>query len=347
MENKKFKFSQLLTKRQFMVVGATFVIALSLLIYLFFTPFGSSSEKVRYVIPTGTSFSKVVSDLKVLGVVGNETLAKIAGMIYGLDKRLKPGLFFLPKSVSYTELMEILSSDDHEKPVTFELYNGITINGIANRAKQIKLKAADSLAILLRDTVYAKALGVEKGNFEGYLLPVNLQVFMSSYATEIIQQLFQEQRKVLSGKVMEDINKGEYTIHEILTLASIISRESKYSDEMPRVSGVYHNRLKKGMKLQADPTVQYALPALKNRITNADLKIDSPYNTYKYAGLPPGPIGNPGKDAILAAVYPESHKYLFFVAGKEGRHLFSENYTQHQIYAREYHKWLDSLKITQ
>lgn len=323
------------------------MISFFILVYLFFTPFSSSSEKVRYVISEGTSFSKVVTDLKNLGVVGNEILAKIAGVIYGLDKRLKPGLFFLPKSVSYTELMEILASDDHEKPMVFELYDGITINGIANRAKQFQLQAADSLAILLRDTGYAKQMGVEKGNFEGYLLPVNLQVFKSSYAAEIIQQLFQEQQRVLSGKVIEDINKSEYTRHEILTLASIISRESKYSDEMPRVSGVYHNRLKKGMKLQADPTVQYALPALKNRITNADLKIDSPYNTYKYEGLPPGPIGNPGKDAILAAVYPESHKYLYFVAGKGGRHLFSENYTQHQIYAREYHKWLDSLKITQ
>lgn len=323
------------------------MIAFFILIYLFFTPFTSSSEKIRYVIPTGTSFSKVVADLNEIGVVENVTLAKIAGMIYGLDKRLKPGLFFLPKSVNYTELMEILASDDHEKPIVFELYNGITINGIANRAKQFKLNAADSLAILLRDTAYAKRLGVEKGNFEGYLLPINIQVFKSSYASEIIEQLYREQRKVLSGKVLDDIHKGDYTLHEILTLASIISRESKYSDEMPRVSGVYHNRLKKGMKLQADPTVQYALPALKNRITNADLKIDSPYNTYKYSGLPPGPIGNPGKDAILAAVYPESHNYLFFVAGKEGRHLFSENYNQHQIYAREYHKWLDSLKITQ
>lgn len=330
-----------------MVVGATFFVVFFLLIYLFFTPFSSSSDKVRYVIPAGTTFSKVISDLEVMGVVGNETVAKIAGIIYGLDKRLKPGLFFLPKSVSYTELMEILASDDHEKPLEFELYNGITINGIANRAKQFKLKAADSLAILLRDTAYARRLGVEKGNFEGYLLPANIRIFQSSYATEIIELLFKAQQKVLSGKVLEDISKGEYTLHEILTLASIISRESKYSDEMPRVSGVYHNRLKKGMKLQADPTVQYALPALKNRITNADLKIDSPYNTYKYAGLPPGPIGNPGKEAILAAVYPESHKYLFFVAGKDGRHLFSENYSQHQIYAREYHRWLDSLKITQ
>jgi UPF0755 protein len=243
--------------------------------------------------------------------------------------------------------MEILASDDHEQPMIFELYNGITINGIANRAKQFKLNAADSLAILLRDTVYAASFGIKKGNFEGYLLPVNIEVFKSSFASEIIANLFALQQKVLSGKVLEDINKGNYTRHELLTLASIISRESRYSDEMPRVSGVYHNRLKKGMKLQADPTVQYALPALKNRITNADLKIDSPYNTYKYAGLPPGPIGNPSKEAILAAVYPENHKFLFFVAGKDGRHLFSEDYNQHQKYAREYHKWLDSLKITQ
>jgi Predicted periplasmic solute-binding protein len=145
---------------------------------------------------------------------------------------------------------------------------------------------------------------------------------------------------------MDDIEKQGMTKHQILTLASIIDREAKYFDEMPRISGVYHNRLKKKMKLQADPTVQYALDEPRSRITAEDLKVESPYNTYKYAGLPPGPIGNPSKEAILAAIYPEQNEYLFFVSNTKGRHIFTKTYEEHKFYAKRYREWLDSLKIS-
>ncbi len=347
MENQKIKFSGLLSKKQLISVGATFVVGLLILVALFFMPFSSSDEAIKFKVKEGTSFNKVLDDLEKEGIIGNKTLAKISGFLLGVDKKMRPGIYTIPQSISYTGLMSIFASDDFEKPVFFELYSGITINGIANRAKQLKLLSADSLALLLRDSAYARSKGIDANNFEGYLFPGTIEVYRSSSAKEILEQLFDLQAKIFSQQLIDDINKGSLSKHEILTLASIISRESRYTDEMPRVSGVYHNRLNKNMKLQADPTVQYALPELKNRITAKDLKVDSPYNTYKYAGLPPGPIGNPSKEAIYAAVYPEKHEYLFFVAGKEGRHIFSKTYEEHKKYAKEYHQWLDSLNITQ
>jgi len=133
-----------------------------------------------------------------------------------------------------------------------------------------------------------------------------------------------------------------YSTHEILTLASIIKGETNGVDEMKRISGVYHNRLKRGMKLQADPTVQYLLPDGWRRLLYEDLEIDSPYNTYKYAGLPPGPINNPGKNAILAALYPENNKYFYFVADGKGGHKFGKTHREHIRNVREYRRWIKS-----
>jgi UPF0755 protein len=133
-----------------------------------------------------------------------------------------------------------------------------------------------------------------------------------------------------------------YTPHQVLTMASIIDGETNKTEEMPVIAGVYYNRLRIGMRLQADPTVQYLIPGGWKRLIYDDLNIDSPYNTYKFAGLPPGPINNPGKEAIRAALYPQKHKYIFFVADGNGGHKFAESYTQHLRLVNEYREWLKS-----
>jgi UPF0755 protein len=133
------------------------------------------------------------------------------------------------------------------------------------------------------------------------------------------------------------------TQSEILTLASIVEAESNMDEERPKVAGVYWNRLKKKMRLEADPTVQYALGE-ERRLRFPDLDFDSPYNTYRHAGLPPGPINNPGKLSILAALYPEQHEYLFFVATGTGGHRFAKYYSDHQKNIRLYHRTRRELK---
>jgi len=130
------------------------------------------------------------------------------------------------------------------------------------------------------------------------------------------------------------------TKHEILTLASIVEAESNIFSEYKTISGVYHNRLEKGIALQADPTVQYLIRERKNKkVYLKDLEINSKFNTYKFPGLPPAPINNPGKDAIMAALYPENNKYLYFVADGTGRHNFSETFTEHSQNVLRYRQW--------
>jgi UPF0755 protein len=136
------------------------------------------------------------------------------------------------------------------------------------------------------------------------------------------------------------IEELDMSDNEVLTLASIIEGESNIVEEFAKISGVYHNRLKIGMALQADPTIQYLVRnKRKNKIYFKDLEIDSKYNTYKYAGLPPSPINNPGKDAIFAALYPEENNYYYFVADGTGGHIFAKNYAEHQKNVNEYRKW--------
>jgi len=154
-----------------------------------------------------------------------------------------------------------------------------------------------------------------------------------------MQEIFSE------PKVIERMKELHMNENQILTLASIIDGESNKVEEFKKISGVYHNRLRRGMLLQADPTIQYIVRHRRrkvNKIYYKDLTIDSPYNTYKYRGLPPSPINNPGKDAIMAALYPEKNNYLYFVADGSGGHVFSKTISQHLRNVQSYRGWRNS-----
>ena len=153
-------------------------------------------------------------------------------------------------------------------------------------------------------------------------------IFLKTYAEEDIINVLVNQFKYNYNKI-KDISNVKMGMLEVVTLASIIQGEAIYSDEMPIISSVYHNRLNRNMLLQADPTIQYILPEKPRRLYNKDLKIDNPYNTYKYKGLPPGPINNPGLSALIASINPHKTEYLYFVSNLEGRHTFSLNSRDH------------------
>jgi UPF0755 protein len=171
-------------------------------------------------------------------------------------------------------------------------------------------------------------------------MPGTYWFYQHSQAREIINQMVDHFHNFMADSLRQQAKKLGYSIHDVLTLASIVKGETNDVEEMPTIAGVYYNRLRIGMPLQADPTVQYAQPDGWKKLSYHDLKIDSPYNTYKYTGLPPGPINNPGKNAILAALYPDSNKYLYFVANGEGGHNFSKTYSQHLKKVRQYRRWL-------
>ncbi|MBN1639451.1 MAG: endolytic transglycosylase MltG, partial [Ignavibacteriales bacterium] len=188
---------------------------------------------------------------------------------------------------------------------------------------------------------FIQSLGLDVDDLEGYLLPETYYFYIDRNEEQVLKKLKEEMDKVFDDSARAQIENLGMTKHQILILASIIDGESNIIEEFKTISGVYHNRLKKKMLLQADPTVQYLIRNREDkRVRASDLALDSPYNTYKYIGLPPTPINNPGKAAILAALYPEQHDYYYFVADGTGGHKFAKTYSEHQIYVREYRRWL-------
>ncbi len=200
----------------------------------------------------------------------------------------------------------------------------------------------DSAAFVQKafDQSFVDSLGVNARSMEGYLFPDSYYVYERSSPSEIIGIFYNGFKKFMTDSLKARADSMGFSVHEVLTLASIVEGETNKTEEMPQIASVYLNRLKRGMKLEADPTIQYLQPNGWKRLLYKDLKIKSPYNTYLYAGLPPGPINNPGGKAILAVLYPADTDYLFFVANGEGGHNFSKTYSQHLRNVAKYRRWL-------
>jgi UPF0755 protein len=181
---------------------------------------------------------------------------------------------------------------------------------------------------LCKDFNFIHSLGVDAPSLEGFLFP-DTYILLKTYTEEDIIQILVNQFNYNINLIKKTSPTVNLNIREISTLASIIQGEAMFDDEMATISSVYNNRLKKRMLLQADPTIQYILPGKPRRLYNKHLKIDSPYNTYIYRGLPPGPINNPGFSALYAAVHPKKTNFLYFVADGKGRHIFTKTNEEH------------------
>ena len=187
-------------------------------------------------------------------------------------------------------------------------------------------------------TIIINSLKIESESLEGYLYPDTYFFYDGIDEESVIKRLVKEFQVFWSDSNIAMANNMNFSQHEILTLASIIEGEAIYDSERPVISAVYHNRLKKGMKLQADPTVQYVIKDGPRRLLNKDLRIKSPYNTYLYKGLPPGPINSPGFMSLHAALYPKENDYLYFVAKGDGYHTFSKNEKDHERAKRAFQR---------
>ena len=179
---------------------------------------------------------------------------------------------------------------------------------------------------------------IKSDSFEGYLFPDTYLLSEDVDAEGVIDKMVSEYNNNITPSMRKRMIELGLSEREVLTLASIIEGEAIYDSERPRISGVYHNRLKKRMRLQADPTIQYIIEDSPRRLLNKDLKIKSPYNTYLNYGLPPGPINNPGIESIKAALYPEQIDFLFFVARGDGYHTFTKTEKEHNIAKKEFQK---------
>ncbi len=344
-EKMKTGLKSLLSKKQWLIVIGFFLVILILLYYTFFTPnyFEGESPR-RFQVSKGETLDQVIENLYDQKIIPNKTNFKIAVYLYGAEKKIRAARYSIPNGLSYLELVEFFNSNDAEFLRTVVIHDGASLRWLASRLKN--QAAIDSAAFIsaAKDSALIDSLGIKAESLEGYLLPKQYDIYERSPAKEVVRILYSGLEEFITDSMIAHAKEMGYNLHQVLTLASIVEGETNKVEEMKTIAGVYYNRLKIGMRLQADPTIQYFQPNGWKRLLYSDLKVDHPYNTYRYAGLPPGPINNPGKDAILAAFYPEEHKYLFFVADGTGGHKFSETYTKHLALVKEYREWLKNQK---
>ena len=191
----------------------------------------------------------------------------------------------------------------------------------------------DSLEFLrlATDRRFANSVGIGASNLEGYLFPDTYKLSWGTTPNGVARVMVEQFNRTFTDSLSKRAEEIDLSLAQVVTLASMIEAEAKDGNERDLISAVYHNRMRRGMLLQCDPTVIYALPDLNRPLLLKDLEVDSPYNTYRYPGLPPGPICNPGRASIVAALYPADVNYLYFVATGEGSHIFSTTLTQHNL----------------
>ncbi len=338
----KISLKKLLSKKEFLIIVSFFVVVLSIFSYIFFSPNYYSGVSPKIIkIHKGESLESLAQNLYNEGMISSKGNFKLAAYVYGATKRIKAARFYVPNGQSYLSLLDLFVSDNGDELKEISLYGGITVKGLCSRLQSENIANADSLFSVIKNKDFLSKLNFRQTSLEGYLLPQKYDFYENTSAEEIVESLYQSFQKFFVDSLKAQAKKIGLTEHEVVTLASIIDGETNKQEEMSRIAGVYLNRLHGGMKLQADPTLQYLQIKGWKRLNGNDLKIDSRYNTYKYFGLPPGPINNPGKDALLAALYPENNKFLFFVADTKGGHLFSQNFSEHKKLAQEYYKWLN------
>lgn len=339
----KIDFKDLLSKKQFIFVVAVFIILLIWFFYIFFTPnYYSMQAPVKFEIEKGETLSEIVDDLYDKGIIPNKANMKIATFVSGAEKSFRTARYFIPNGLSYLDLVDLFVSGKADFQKEVYIRDGLSIKWMAFKLKQEAEIDSASFVELARDKITANSFGIDAKDLQGYLMPGTYWFYERSPAKEVITQMVNHFQNFMVDSLRQQAKKLGYSIHDILTMASIVKGETNDVKEMPVIASVYYNRLRIGMALQADPTVQYAQPDGWKKLNYRDLRIKSPYNTYLHTGLPPGPINNPGKDAILAALYPDSSKYLYFVANGEGGHNFSKTYSQHLRKVHQYRRWLRS-----
>ena len=304
------------------------LILFSLILLLFSGCSRKSNSYVYVTIPEGASLDRIIVILKKNKVITSETAFKIMAKLEHKDKDLKSGVYKLKEYSSAVKVINILSEGKSET-VRITIPEGYTIKQIGSLLKNKFGITTSQFKNYTCDQTVLRKYGIRGTSFEGYLFPDTYLFNASVTLEEIIKRLsyrFNEVYAAESTKYWHILKRPRY---KIIIMASIIQAEARYKSEMPIIASVYYNRLREGYRLDSDPTVMYAIGRHKDRLTYKDLKINSLYNTYKYYGLPPGPICNPGKSAIKAAMFPAHTNYLYFVADVNGHHIFARTLREH------------------
>lgn len=286
---------------------------------------------------TDGSFRSTAKTLEEAKLIRSAFTFRLMARFQGKDTLVKSGEYELSPSMAPQAILDkMVRGDMFRRRITIK--EGMTLTDITAALKDAGIIASEQFQAILSDPAFIKEQGLDASSFEGYLFPETYDFPRNTPAKKIISAMREQFEKRWSPEWTQRAQILELTKHQVLTLASIIEKESGNFDEQPIIASVFHNRLRKKMRLQADPTVIYGIKNFNGNITKQDLTTSTPYNTYVIDGLPPGPIANPGINAIKATLYPADTNYLYFVGNGQGAHIFSETLEAHNVAVNQYQR---------
>jgi UPF0755 protein len=299
--------------------------------YGYYYPFSGNKKSKIIEIEKGLDVKSISLQLKKERIIRDRIIFLIGYNIFHKNQSLKAGEYSFSFPISCREVLNKLTRGEILLHL-ITIPEGLTIEEIANIFEQKASIPYKEFINEAQNTELIKDIDPEAKNLEGYLFPESYHIPKGIHAQKVITSMVEQFKNIFNADWRRKAEELGMSIREIVTLASLIEKETSVPEERPLVSAVFHNRLKRGMKLECDPTIIYALKKegkYKDRIRTKDKSFNSPYNTYLYYGLPPGPICNPGKESLEAALYPASTNYLYFVSKNDGTHYFSSNLREH------------------
>jgi UPF0755 protein len=286
----------------------------------------------RVTLPPGATFAAVTDTLAAHGVIGNRRVFKLLARVRGIDRSVQAGVYEFPPGTSSWKVLNVLKRGAASQK--FTVPEGLTILDVAAIAAERLGVPEDTVVAAAKDGAAASALlGFPVQSYEGFLRPETYILPAGTRAEDLLRIMVEGFKSAWEPAWTARLDSLGMTESQLVTFASIVEGEARADDERETIAGVYTNRLRIGMALQADPTIQYAITLAtgkrKPRLYQKDYQTASPYNTYLHPGLPPGPVNSPSHRSIQASLYPAKVPYLYFVAGPDGRHIFARTYAEH------------------
>ncbi len=295
---------------------------------ILYTPASRDGAPKTIMVPKGASFRVVAFSLQRAGVIRDADDFIFAAGLVGAYKKVQAGEYELNGSMTPREILKRLTTG-RVKTYTVTIPEGYNLREIAEVLERKGLASKKEFLDKAGDRDLVASFGLEGPTFEGYLYPDTYSFTKGMSVEEIIKKMVGRFKEVYNADFARRAKRAGLTMREVVTLASIIEKETGVREERKLISSVFHNRLKRGIPLQSDPTVIYALEHFDGNLTKKDLLTNTPYNTYLRKGLPPGPIASPGWDSLDAAISPSKEDYLFFVSKNDGTHYFSKSLREH------------------
>ena len=282
----------------------------------------------RVIVPRGASFAQATDSLAKAKLVGSPRMFRLYGRLSGGDRNIKPGTYLIKPGTPWTDIVSALNGG-RGLVNTITIPEGYSILQITPLLARTLKVPVDSVNVAMRDTALLARLDIPNPTLEGYVFPDTYAFPIGTTARQAVREMVYSFERRWKPDWDSSLTELKINRNDLVTMASIVEKEARVAEERPVIAGVYYNRLRKGMLLQADPTIQFALGRHVGRVLYKDLEIKSPYNTYLHKGLPPGPIASPGAASLAAAAHPANVPYLYFVATRDGHHEFRMTLNEH------------------